>query len=62
MKIIIKEELCPKNHSCPVISVCPEEAIIQNNPFSAPIIESENCADCGLCANYCAYGAITFKN
>lgn len=62
MKLVVKEERCPKNHFCPVINVCPKQAIVQKSPFDAPLIEDENCSECGICTNYCAYGAITYTN
>jgi Fe-S-cluster-containing hydrogenase component 2 len=52
-RIIINEAYCPKNHRCPVINSCPQGAIIQKNPFSAPSIDEEKCTACGLCARYC---------
>ena len=58
MKVEIREELCPKNHYCPVTRICPQNAILQESPYQAPEIDENNCSDCGLCTNYCAYGAI----
>ncbi|NOZ45615.1 MAG: 4Fe-4S ferredoxin [Chlorobi bacterium] len=58
MKVTVISERCPQNHYCPVIRVCPNNAIEQTSPYSAPNINSSNCTDCGLCTNYCAYGAI----
>lgn len=51
MNVVVIEELCPKNHFCSVINVCPGQAIKQNSPYSALVIEDENCTDCGLCTN-----------
>ena len=56
--IKIEAERCPKNHPCPVIRICPAGAITQNNIFSAPELDEEKCAQCGLCTGFCGYNAI----
>ncbi|MCF7833254.1 MAG: 4Fe-4S binding protein [Candidatus Marinimicrobia bacterium] len=50
--IQVREEYCPQNHRCPVISRCPIGAISQNG-YSAPIIDQEKCTDCGICTRSC---------
>lgn len=52
-KIRIIESNCPKNHRCPLISICPTGAIIQNSPFEAPRIDESKCTGCGKCARFC---------
>jgi ferredoxin len=52
-KIVVREEYCPKNHSCPTVSRCPFGAIIQDSPFEAPRIDDSKCTDCGLCTKTC---------
>ena len=56
MKII--DYLCPQNHLCPVISMCPKGAIKQQSPFQAPSIDNGKCTKCEACTYYCAFGAI----
>ena len=51
--IQIREDYCPKNHHCPVISVCPFEAISQETPFSPPQVDEELCTNCGQCTYAC---------
>jgi Fe-S-cluster-containing hydrogenase component 2 len=56
-KIKVIESRCPQNHPCPVVRICPENAISQKDFFSAPEIDQENCANCGKCVRMCGYGA-----
>ncbi|MBN2693453.1 4Fe-4S binding protein [bacterium] len=51
--IKINERGCPKNHRCPVIRVCPTNAIVQESPFHAPKIIEEKCINCGKCSRSC---------
>ena len=51
--IDIKADLCPKNHVCPEIAKCPEGAISQDSPNSAPKIDHDKCTECGLCSESC---------
>jgi len=57
IKVSVEESRCPKNHPCPVVRVCPADAITQKSIFSAPEIDQENCANCGKCVKMCGYGA-----
>jgi|WetSurMetagenome_2_1015567.scaffolds.fasta_scaffold1426577_2 Fe-S-cluster-containing hydrogenase component 2 len=56
--IKVEASRCPQNHTCPVINICPEGALSQKSPFSAPEIDEGKCAECGLCLNFCGYGAL----
>ena len=56
MKVI--KHLCPQNHPCPVVSMCPTGAIKQHLPFQAPAIDYSKCTKCAVCTFYCAFGAI----
>ena len=56
-KVSIDESKCPKNHPCPVVRICPANAISQKSYYSAPEIDQENCANCGRCVRMCGYGA-----
>ena len=51
--VIVREEYCPKNHACPVISVCPVDAITQANHYSAPKVDNEACIECQKCSRAC---------
>lgn len=51
--IIIRPELCPQNHPCPTISICPTGAISQKG-FAAPTIDNDKCICCCKCARACA--------
>jgi ferredoxin len=55
--IKVEASNCPQNHVCPVINVCPAQAISQKSIFNAPEIDGEICAECGICADFCGYGA-----
>jgi Fe-S-cluster-containing hydrogenase component 2 len=57
MKIIVDKKLCPQNHPCPAVRVCPVGAIKQNN-FDLPIIDEEKCIKCKKCVKFCPMGAI----
>ncbi|MFN8242365.1 MAG: 4Fe-4S binding protein [Bacteroidales bacterium] len=57
IQVRIEPSRCPQNHFCPVIRVCPQGAINQESPFSAPVIDESKCTNCGRCARYCGYGA-----
>lgn len=50
--IVVKSELCPQNHPCPVINICPVDAISQNG-FSAPQIDDKKCICCCKCIKAC---------
>lgn len=53
-------ELCPQNHRCPAIEVCPVRAISQTG-HSAPVIDLETCIGCGKCAAFCPKKALNLK-
>jgi len=53
----VVEKLCPQNHPCPSIRVCPVKAIKQVG-FKAPTIDLQACIQCGKCVAYCPMGAI----
>lgn len=56
-EVVVISGQCPANHPCPVISICPTEAIEQANWHSEPSINKDKCTNCGLCTRYCGYGA-----
>ncbi len=49
----VNSHYCPQNHPCPVVNICPTDAIIQETPFSAPKIDESKCIKCGKCAKSC---------
>lgn len=55
--IIVDKDLCPQNHKCPAIEVCPENAISQTG-FKLPVIDQSKCIVCGKCIKFCPKGAI----
>ncbi len=56
MNITVEPRRCPQNHPCPVVRICPVNAISQNG-FAAPTIDKSKCTNCGKCVRFCAYGA-----
>ena len=60
MSYLISKSLCPQNHRCPIIRICPAGAIIQNG-YGLPVIDKEKCTECGKCSKYCPMGAISGK-
>jgi Fe-S-cluster-containing hydrogenase component 2 len=57
MAIIIDKNICPQNHPCPSVKVCPVEALIQHG-FNAPFVDENKCIVCKKCVQYCPMGAI----
>lgn len=50
--ITIRAELCPQNHSCPSLYVCPTGALIQVG-WKAPSVVEDKCTDCHACVETC---------
>ncbi|MEG1574671.1 MAG: 4Fe-4S binding protein [Bacteroidales bacterium] len=57
MALVIDAKLCPQNHRCPLISLCPVRAIKQNG-YELPVIDPEKCIECGKCAKMCGMNAV----
>ena len=53
MSIVIRKELCPQNHPCPTLRVCPVGAIIQEG-YNVPTIDDEKCICCCKCVQSCS--------
>ncbi len=51
--IVVNDRFCPQNHRCPAVSYCPQDAIVQEDIYSAPRIDHELCTDCGACTRVC---------
>jgi len=50
--IRIRAELCPQNHRCPSLRVCPTGAIVQRG-YGAPEIDESKCTHCCRCVRTC---------
>lgn len=61
MALFVNPELCPQNHSCPLIMLCPMEAITQEG-YGLPSIENDKCIECYACVENCGMGAIGKKD
>ena len=48
MALVIDPLLCPQNHRCPMIPICPAGAISQKGN-ALPEIDPEKCIECGKC-------------
>jgi ferredoxin len=57
MSLIVEKKNCPQNHRCPVIRICPANAISQNG-YGLPVIDQSKCTDCKKCTKYCPTSAI----
>ncbi len=57
----VSESLCPQNHRCPIIRICPSEAIVQDG-YGLPTVDKTKCTECGKCTRYCPTGAIHKTN
>lgn len=57
MSYTVSEILCPQNHRCPIIRVCPAGAIFQNG-YGLPTIDKSKCTECGKCLKYCPTRAV----
>lgn len=59
-KLIVKEDRCPQNHSCPSVKVCPVNALSQKG-FNAPDVDNDKCIKCGKCVNFCPKKALVLE-
>ena len=50
MALTVDALLCPQNHRCPLIPICPAGAISQEGT-SLPRIDPGKCIECGKCLN-----------
>ncbi|MGI5864312.1 MAG: 4Fe-4S binding protein [Myxococcales bacterium] len=50
--IQVRSEMCPQDHRCPTLSVCPTGALTQEG-VAVPEVDEEACIDCGACARTC---------
>ncbi len=57
MAVLVDPGKCPQNHRCPLIAMCPAEAISQEG-YNLPVIDTDRCVECGLCVAQCPKGAM----
>lgn len=57
MAIIVDKNLCPQNHLCPSVMVCPVKALSQDG-FKAPKVDENKCILCKKCVKYCPRKAL----
>ena len=53
----VDDGLCPQDHPCPAVRVCPYDALTQEGA-AAPVVDEEKCEGCGLCVKACPKGAL----
>lgn len=53
----IHAELCPQDHPCPAVRVCPVGALTQDKQ-EAPTIHTDICIGCGRCVMTCPKKAL----
>ena len=58
--IVVSLKRCPQNHRCPIVKVCPVDAISQKG-YAAPDIDMDKCVKCGKCIKYCPTRALSFE-
>lgn len=59
MPLRFDETICPQNHTCPLIEICPAGAISQKDAHSLPGYDPTKCLKCELCVESCKMGAIS---
>jgi len=60
MALQVSSIACTQNHKCPLIRVCPVNAITQNG-MGLPAIDEFKCIECGKCVRYCPMQAVHQK-
>lgn len=59
MRLYISPDICPQDHVCPLIKICPVQAISQPGVPGLPVINNEACIMCGQCVLACPKKAVT---
>lgn len=57
MAVTVDKNLCPQNHPCPAIKVCPVNALSQVDN-KLPVVDADLCIECGVCVDFCPMGAL----
>lgn len=60
MKLVVKTERCPQNHTCPSLRVCPAGALSQKG-YLAPVVDNNKCIKCGKCVKFCPMRALALE-
>lgn len=58
--LTVVKSRCPQNHSCPSVSVCPTQALVQHG-YDAPVVDEDKCIKCGKCVRFCPRAALQFQ-
>ncbi|MBO4966307.1 MAG: 4Fe-4S binding protein [Muribaculaceae bacterium] len=56
--IVVDRNLCPHDHVCPLIKLCPVGAITQLSD-GYPIVDHDKCIECGKCVRSCPKKAMS---
>ncbi len=59
MTVEVDKALCPHNHVCPLVRLCPVGAITQGLD-GFPVVDNEACILCGKCVRKCPMKAMQF--
>ena len=65
--IQLDRNICPHDHLCPLIKICPVGAISRTDyvapgkKLPARIVDQEKCIKCGMCIASCKFKAIEKK-
>lgn len=59
MAVAVDKTLCPHDHVCPLIRLCPVGAITQGLD-GFPVVDNEVCISCGKCVQKCPMKAMRF--
>ncbi|SHH32891.1 4Fe-4S binding domain-containing protein [Caloranaerobacter azorensis DSM 13643] len=61
-KAVINPSKCDQSPFCPVVRVCPVNAVKQKRvgffKASTPEVDPDICIGCGKCVNYCPHRAV----
>lgn len=57
MPLVVDKNRCPQNHRCPLVALCPRQAISQEG-FGLPQIDVARCIECGKCVRACPMHAV----
>lgn len=58
MSLHVDAAICPQNHRCPLIKICPVQAISQDG-YGLPLIDENKCIECARCLRSCPMHAIS---
>ena len=65
-KAIINAIECDKSPFCPVVRICPVNAVKQEKfsffKAATPVVDHDKCTGCSKCVSYCPHGAVKIIN